>query len=182
MNITYDHIANFISSLPGGNVGQYAKLLNVSPTRINDYLKNTRKGKKLVKDGKVLGPMRGRMPAWAGYKTARGVLTADNVPTDGPALTRILATIPRVYHDDAIYMFKRLVHMSSGNTGFNEVLDQVTGPYRNLAVQHQEQQLRISGLDKEVARLERIFELNEKIAIQQREALALTDQRVAEPA
>jgi hypothetical protein len=146
MNLTNKHLAAFIEALPGGNVSQYAKLLNTSAIRLNAFLLDNPDGRKLVRKGLIKGPMRGKMPAWATKRTERGVLTANNVPTGGAALQRILGTIPSAFHADATHMFKMFIHMTSGNITFDEGMGELMGPFAHLATEHTAQLTELIGL------------------------------------
>ncbi len=136
MNLTNKHICEFIAALPGGNVPQYAKLLHVTPQRLNTVLLNHKQGQKLVRAGLVCAAMKGMLPKWATHSTKRGVLTAENVPASNQVLTRILDKLPARYRGDAEHMFRTIIQMSTGNITFGDGFNELAAPYSELANAH----------------------------------------------
>lgn len=172
MQLTYQHIYDFITALPGGNVPQYSKLLNVSAARLNNFLNTTAMGKRLVKSQLIHAPLKGVWPNWATSKTIRGVLTADDAPLTFAALKTVVSRLPKEYQADAEHMFKMLIHMSSGKGTFSETINEIVSPYANLAIDHNRLQLETLTLrDNNEALRENIKLLREH------QALMLTSSR-----
>ncbi len=163
MNITPQHIYDFISALPYGNVPQYAKLLSTTPNRLNDFLQNHPLGRKLVRANLVCAAIMGRMPEWAHSRTVRGVLTAANVPKSHPVLDRVFETLPPAYRPDAAHMFRTIINMSSGNVTFSDAVSEITAPFVNVSILNDQQQQRIASHDLEISRLQQIVDLQTQI-------------------
>lgn len=164
MQLTGKHIYDFIDALPGGNPQQYSRLLNISASRVTNFLYENRLGKALVRDGKVKASIRGKMPAWAKKNTERGVLTADDVPADHPMIKKACKALPEPYQADVFHMFQMLIHMTSGNCGIGEVFAEISTPFVEVARLNDEHAKTIASYEHQIGQLKEIVSL-QKIAM-----------------
>lgn len=159
MQLTGKHLHDFISAMPGGNPQQYARLLNVSTSRVTKFLKENRMGKTLVRDGKIKASPKGKMPSWAKKDTERGLLTADDVPTDHPMVKKACLGLPDPYRADVYHMFQMLIHMTSGNCGLAEAFSEVSTPFIEVSKLNEEHARTIASYEHQISQLERIVSL-----------------------
>lgn len=123
-----DEILDFIRAVPGGNVPQYAKLLNTTAIRINSLLLSD-EAKPLIKAGCVKASERGALPAWATSKTVRGSLRAsvvDEMYKNGELpefVSKKLMKIDSHFHQDALEFFRGALEQTANHKSFKDQME-----------------------------------------------------------
>lgn len=125
-------IVRFIDELPGGSVPQYSRLMAVSPIRINKILGEDTQGQRLVLQGKVCAPIKGKIPKWATTKTQRGELDGHNLKDLPSYVNNLLESMHPNYRDDGMFLFKTLIEMASGRKNFESGVTDLTEMYSEL--------------------------------------------------
>lgn len=145
--------------LPGGNVTQYAKLLNTTAIRLNTLL-HTAEGQKLVKKGTVVVSEKGKRPGWANETTARGSLRARDVDdmvrndTLPPFIAKLLEAVHPTYRDDTLNFLREALEQTSNHSTFEQQIAHYMAQDKDRTdalVEHQE---RILLLEKQASAYE----------------------------
>lgn len=162
-------ILKFITELPGGNVPQYARLLNTTPARINALLMEGR-GRQMVRAGMIRAPELGRIPAWATARTQRGSLRSSDVDhmfANGllpKFIQKQIASLPSAFKDDALNYLREVLDQTGNHTSFESQVTSFMEQDRHR-IEHimaaEEKSLR---LESEIARYDRVLERANQMA------------------
>lgn len=155
-------ILQFIRELPGGNVPQYAKLLNTTAIRLNTLL-HTSEGQKLVRKNLVVVAEKGLRPKWSSASSSRGCLRSKDVDqmvkddTLPPFITKLLATVHPTYRDDSLNFLREALDQTANHRSFEEQMSQYMHQDKDRTdslVQHEE---RILMLEREASTFEYVL-------------------------
>lgn len=162
-------IIKFITELPHGNVPQYAKLLSTTAIRINALLA-TKAGQRIVRAGMVVGPEKGKMPAWANGNTKRGALRANDVDAMRrnnllpPFIQKLLTDVHPKFQDDALNFFREALDQTANHLSIEAQMKAYMDQDRHRTDKIVEGEDRIVQLEGIMLRYERIIDQADRMA------------------